>query len=484
VNRIFSPDGQGWPEFPKVAYGRLDQTEPLVPAGASEAMFAFDVVDANWGEFGPSAQFDLSNAPRIATQQEQYWRRLFGKLGPGLPPDPYDSAPIYRIEVTSLPGDPYFDFLTQIKETDWVRIELDRIGSFEVDVYGGLFAAPVQAHLQKITIETASMSALTVAFDMVTWPNAAETDIRSVLNGLSRLDYLVAYDIGQGSANGLSDVHETAQLFFDLGCGVYGNRKTRPVPLRFCWRAAPPIVLSHWDSDHWAGETSDPAAAGRTWIAPRQTIGPTHTAFAARILSAGGTIHIWGAAPSTITVHLASGQELDLGRCSGSSRNGSGISCAVKDSVASRGWLLTGDAGYHELNQPGLPSELRAVVVPHHGADMGTSSTPPTPPTGYTRLLYSFGPGNTHGRTHAQHPTWVGVNAHISRGWKHNHWLPATPATCVAGGDVLATASHPGTHLDGAVAAWTGPPSVPFTTIPCAGVPAGLSGCTGQIVQA
>jgi hypothetical protein len=484
VNHIFSAEGQGWPEFPAVSYGRLDQTEPLYPASASEALFAFDVVDANWAEFAPGAKFDLSDAQNIQMQQEHYWNQLFGKLGAMQARDPYTSAPIYCIEITSRRGDSYFGFMNRIREKDWVRIELAPTGTFEVDVYGGLFAAPVRAYLVSITIETSLMSALTAVFDMGTWPDATDTSIRSALNGLPSLDYLVAYDVGQGSANGLSDAHETAQLFFDLGCGVYGNRKTRPVPLRFCWRGSPPVILSHWDSDHWAGETSDPAAAGRTWIAPRQTIGPTHTAFASRILGAGGTIHIWGAAPTSISVRLASGQSLDLARCSGSSRNGSGISCVVKDPPSSMGWLLTGDAGYHELNQPRLPPDLRAVVVPHHGADMGASSTPPVPPSGYTRLIYSFGPGNAHGRTRVQHPTSVGMNAHVAQGWNHNHWVSTSPATCVAGGNVLATATHPGTHLDGAVAAWTSPPTVPFTTVPCAGVPATSTGCTGQIVQA
>lgn len=483
MNRLFSPDGQGWPEFPKECFGRLDQTEPLSPAGASEAMFAFDVVDASWAEFRQSGQFDLSDAGKLQTQQRQYWAALFGTPG-ARPADLYDSAPIYRIEITSQPGDPYFDLLCQVKETDWIRIELHQTGTFEVDVYGGLFAAPVTAYLYKLTIETVLAPSLTAVFDMVTWPVAPEATMRSALSHLPQLDYLVAYDVGQGSANALSDGHETAQLFFDLGCGVYGNRMTRPVPLRFCWRGAPPIILSHWDSDHWAGETSDPAASRRTWIAPKQTIGPTHAAFAARILKAGGTLHIWGATPSTIMVSLASGQNFDLGRGSGTSRNGSGIYCVVKDSVASHGWFLTGDAGYNELMTLTLPTDLRAIVVPHHGADMGALSIPPARTTGYARLLYSFGPGNKHGRTAVQHPTSAAVTAHAKKGWSHNHWSTATPATCPAGGDVLATASHPASHLEGGVAAWTAAASVPFTSVPCAASPPGPNGCTGRIIQA
>jgi hypothetical protein len=484
VNRIFSKVGEGWPEFPTVSYGRLDQVEPLDPLSASEAVFAFDVVDADWPQFSPTGDFDLSDVLRLRSRQRAFWQRMFGPPTFGRPQDPFVAAPIYRIEITSRRGDSFFDFLTKLGEHDWVKITLDRIGTFEVDVYGGLFAAPVQAYLIDIGIEMVLAEALSVTFDMDAWLDASETSIRTCLSGLPKFEFLIAYDIGQGSANGLADARETAQLFFDLGCGVYGNRHTRPVPLRFCWQAHPPVILSHWDSDHWAGETSDPAAQAQTWIAPRQVIGPTHTAFASRILSAGGTIHIWGPAPSTICVTVGGTQTLTLARCTGTTRNGSGISCLVEDSSGSQGWLVTGDAGYHELGQPHLPADLRAVVVPHHGADMGTASIPPSRPSGYARLFYSFGPGNAHGRTHVQHPTVAGISAHAASGWKHHTWPSGTPATCLAGGDVLATATHPGTHLDGAVASWSSAPAVPFTTVPHAPSAASGTGCTGSIVQA
>ena len=77
-----------------------------------------------------------------------------------------------------------------------------------------------------------------------------------------------------------------------------------------------------------------------------------------------------------------------------SSRNGSEIAAVVKD--VGRRWLLTGDAGYHEVGT--LPATPAAIVVPHRGADMGTSSVPPSKPTGYTRLSIRSRPGNWHGR--------------------------------------------------------------------------------------
>jgi hypothetical protein len=31
------------------------------------------------------------------------------------------------------------------------------------------------------------------------------------------------------------------------------------------------VILSHWDTDHWAGEMTDPLAAQQTWVAPGST---------------------------------------------------------------------------------------------------------------------------------------------------------------------------------------------------------------------
>ena len=72
------------------------------------------------------------------------------------------------------------------------------------------------------------------------------------------LDYLIGLDVGQGTAVGLADSNQDIHLYFDLGGGIYRNGPTRPKPLRFCWHVDAPIVLSYWDSDHWAGEIADP----------------------------------------------------------------------------------------------------------------------------------------------------------------------------------------------------------------------------------
>jgi hypothetical protein len=395
--------------------------------------------------------------------------------------------PIYRIEITVRRGGRFWETVTSFTEEDWVTLVLGETGGFPVDVYGGILAAATEAFLVSAARSSAVESAaLDAEFDIDLWPDATDEQIGEALSEIGDVESLIAYDVGQGTALGLLDNNENVRLFFDLGAGAYGNVKTRPPQLRFCWRASPPVILSHWDSDHWAGETRDPDAVKATWVAPRQrNLGPTHHAFAGKIATSGRLL-IWAAPAGRTRRHaLRPGQTLTLARCTGTSRNGSGIAALVEASGGDA-WLLTGDAGYHELGLT-LPVQLSALVVPHHGADMGAKSIAPTRPGGYTRLLYSFGPDNTHGRTKVKHPTSAAVMHHAGRGWWHGTWPTATPAHSVAGGDVLATTEngHGQTagHLESAASGWTAAPNVPCSSVPCAKSSTSTTGCTSVIAQ-
>lgn len=243
----------------------------------------------------------------------------------------------------------------------------------------------------------------------------------------------------------------------------------------------PPLVLSHWDSDHWAGAQHDRHALTRTWVAPRQPLGPTHTAFANNILKNGGRLLIWPSGPTQppITWQINPAQQLTIGRCSGSDRNGSGLAMRIDDrsSASLRHWLLTGDAGYHQLPFP-LSGDVVAAAVPHHGATMPEArSVPGRPSSAYARLVFSFGPGNQHGSQPVGHPTSYAVQTHEDNGWDVGTWSgQATPGDTVAGGDVLATAKHTSSHLGGCIAGWTSAPT-PIRR-PCRGV-----GCTTELLQ-
>lgn len=462
---------------PKRAFARFDQSEPVDLAEAEEAVVAFEAVDLDWLIASPDFE-----RPGFEMRWRDYWRHLPERTKPDR--NPFEHTPIYRFEISTKRGEQFFQEVEKYQfEPRWKMFEQSPDGAFQVDVFGGLFTGPLAASYNVAEVPSDIQQRLDIAFDMQTWPTAEDGSIADALRSATAADYLAVYDIGQGSANGLLDSARIPRLYFDLGCGVYRNAHTTPTPLRYCWSADPPIVLSHWDADHWAGANKDTNALTRTWIAPRQTIGPVHSGFANAIIQAGGSILIWGSAgPATVTMG-GSQRPMSISKCTGHGRNGSGLAVTVEDKHTNRSWLLTGDAGYHELPQP-LPANLSAVVVPHHGADMGPKGQPPSPLSSakYLRLLYSFGDGNKHGRTSVQHPTRNAVNRHQQSGWQHGTWTNvATPGTTIAGQDVVATAIHQAGHQGGVIVGWSQPPNPSAT--PCGAVLGQPANCSISLDQ-
>jgi hypothetical protein len=451
-------------DIPRSVYARFDQCEPMNPAENEETILVFSAVSADWYEQQDTEIFRLDSASPAPRLWAQYWRALFGGTGSELPriflDKPFERMPLFHYEISIRADDDIFEFATN--ENRWMRIESARNGPLEAEVYGNLFGTALNTKVSLHRVENHEAQVLDETFDMKKWPNASKAKLRSALSVREQAVSLAAFDVGQGSASALLDRNQVPWLYHDLGAGVTRNAKTTPVPLEFCWTKDPAIVLSHWDSDHWAGARHDPRALDKTWITPRQSIGPTHTAFANDILQAGGQILIWPTGMAPITIQNASNQSLTIGRCTGNNRNGSCLALRVDDN--SQGtklhWLLTGDAGYHQLPF-GLPGDIAAMVVPHHGAKMaGLIKTPPRSRNAYARLLFSFGPGNAHGSTHVRHPTQTSVQAHVNKGWGPGTWLNVTnPGDTIAGTDVLATAKHTSNHRGGVVAGWVSAPT-------------------------
>lgn len=448
--------------FPRRAFARLDDIEPIVAGPDDDLTFVLDAVDADWKGFGPGGIFDLSD-PGLRQRVAARWRSGLGGDGIGRVgfdgPDGYEEVPVYRIELSLSPGDAFFQQIPRREET-WVSLELsDVVSDTPVDVYGGLFGAPTRAFLHAMPPASPS-GQLSILFDMTTWPDASHASLIQALHPPCDLEALVCFDIGQGSASALLCRCGMPIYYFDAGCASGRNAPTAPASIDFCTCSSPAVILSHWDTDHWAGATGHAGLLARTWIVPRQTISITHTAFANDIVKAGGQILVvgHGAAP---LIWSNGRQDYDLRRAMGTGRNGSGLVLIVTDDPSGRSWVLTGDAGYDLIAQP-APANIAAMVVPHHGADMGITSVPfACAPNRYGRLFYSFGPGNGHGpkKPPVRHPVAAAVTAHIGRGWNHGTWTAASSALSLAGGDVLATATHLTTHLDGGAAGWTGSPS-------------------------
>jgi len=442
--------------FPRRSYARLDDIEPVAPTGEDPLTFTFDAVDAGWRGFGSDGLFNPGSDTSMMFA-ETYWKHRFDGKGRD-DPDPFDEIPLYRVEISRFPWEELYDDFPRTEEP-WITLTLtDRDTGTPATVYGGLFAPPVNAFVEAVAEAPAPSSLLSALFDMEKWPDATNDDIVQALAGRCALAAMACFDIGQGLASALLCPCGYPVYYFDVGCGSGRNAPTSPPQVDFCTCDSPPVILSHWDTDHWAGARRQPALLGLTWIVPRQTISTSHALIGSDILKAGGRLLVVanGAPPLTWGTP---GQTLDLRRCSGPGRNHSGLALVVTNNANKATWVLTGDAGYNFITHHPPPATIAAMVAPHHGADMGPKSTPfMRSGQSYARLLYSFGPGNNHGpkKPPVQHPTPAATLAHTSRNWGHGAWPAATPASCVAGADVLATAEHPGSHLGGVGVTWNG----------------------------
>lgn len=519
MNRHFNPLRRN-PEdvdfhVPSRTYGRIDHVE--IAPQATVALVAIDLVDADWVD----AQ-GQGNDPRFSQtrphERARAWRDHARKVQLGAkPPNPFEKAPLFRLELhvrlhqtwlgfPPLPTrtDPTFESEIGALERTWVELfDIRRTSFNDPDaglLYPGLFDEPVPVLVSGRMPTPQQGAALDDIFSLGVLPSIDTYDVELALSKAST-NFLVTYDVGQGNANALLDSGHMPTLYYDLGAGVYRNKKTTPSQLHFCFTRRPTIVLSHWDADHWAGACATSVngtypAKLRDWIAPMQKVGPTHIAFAHDIVTSGGQMFIYSPAPGTVgSTGTATNHALRSRIGSGSYRNGSGIVLAIENSIdfqSSAGcWLLTGDCDYQHFMPALTSADPVAMVAPHHGADLHAASPIPSPApfSAYRRLAYSFGPANAHGGgaasapgggTAVRHPTVGGTSAHGSAGWSHGAWsIPGswTPGVGVAGADVLATCEHPpGTMRGGAIVGWTSAPAV--YQPPCIG-----SQCNAPVTQ-
>jgi hypothetical protein len=289
-------------------------------------------------------------------------------------------------------------------------------------------------------------------------------------------EHLAVYDVGQGNCNGLLDQDYMPTIYFDLGAGVFRNAKTTPFPLKFCFTHRPPIILSHWDTDHWAGAFATQVngsypALGMEWIAPSQQITILHYVFGLEIQNQNGKISIYNGSGIHRTSVTANGYVFEFWRGMGTDRNGTGIVLNVEEPVNSKSWLLTGDCDY--VHFPPRPTALKplAIVAPHHGAKVSSPNAIPNPystmQNAYKRLVYSFGSNNSHGRHSVSHPRQTVVQDHDAAGWAHDIAYINSPGSSTNGGpDVRGTSEHSVTPARGGILIGWSLPTAPMST-PC-----------------
>jgi beta-lactamase superfamily II metal-dependent hydrolase len=381
----YRDDGEDHTPSPAPArvYARVDRHEPT-DANEGPRTLLLDSIDADWFD-------ELSN--------EISW------LG-----EVFEDAD-YRVSVVELklgePGSGVPDL--RVEEGDWLELFFSDVG-FEVLHYLNLFADPIVRMVNHCDRPSSGTTArLDQVTDLGSLPDADEAEIRSVLRrATTATSGAAVYDVGQGNCTALLSPRGFPALYFDFGGAVMGNKRTFPVALqRFCVSVAPPVVLSHWDHDHWSSAERDTRAQELTWVVPRHDnrLPPTHTVFLGKLQSRGRVL-IWPSGLDSITEGTVT-----LERCRGPewSHNDSGLAMVVETPAGRR--LFPGDCRYDHV--PSAQGMLTSVVVPHHGGRTESSFVPSSDGQPSGRLVYSYGVSNIW-----WHPFTDVEYGHDDAGWR------------------------------------------------------------------
>jgi hypothetical protein len=240
---------------PRRVYARLDQSE-------GERVY-LEAIDADWFDIALRSNADFRNWVERSPDAPIYVLETDVKR--------YVAATGFRHYEKS--EDRFED-----EEHDWVEITIQSGGNNAL-IYPNLF---VEGRLTGIAISPFPpplAQELAAAFSLDDYVVDQRRIERALASLQDPIEWIGVYDVGQGSAAGLCDRRGLPLAYFDLGGGVLGNVGTFPGALHnFCFTWAPPIILSHWDWDHWSSGARFTRSMAMTWIVPNQTLGAVHPA--------------------------------------------------------------------------------------------------------------------------------------------------------------------------------------------------------------
>src|SRR5579871_3626379 len=170
-----------------------------------------------------------------------------------LPIGYWESAPISVIEYVAAPGD--ISEMARADEGEVINLTLnDELRGNNIQHYFNLFTPGV---LRSAEFKGFVNKRIKFAPPNDIFPSASQGQLEHVLLPTGAHNHCGAvYDVGQGNCNAiLGGNHFTHHpiLYFDMGGGVLNNAHTYPNALgSLCGFMHPPVVLSHWDWDHWS----------------------------------------------------------------------------------------------------------------------------------------------------------------------------------------------------------------------------------------
>jgi len=221
--------------------------------------------------------------------------------------------------------------------------------------------------------------------------------------------HVVAYHVGQGNCNAVVDENEHPILFFDLGWPIQVNvaGAPNPAPKLFAVQAnhePPPVVLSHWDWDHWAyaldnwrydknrgaaQATWKTAALNRPWLVPAPEkalkLGPSHHLLIMKLYhqrwNGRRALHFWPRRENILATANLAIVKCRTRKKDVSYRNNSGLAMIVRiDDGWRRGLvLLPGDSEFDSIRWDEVHWDLRrlvGMVASHHGGKLNVFSIP------------------------------------------------------------------------------------------------------------
>lgn len=314
--------------------------------------------------------------------------------------DDFDSLTT-GVALIRLEGDEPQEFERWLIEDAWVRFKVDPDGlasDFE----------EVERHVARRLLR---------CFSSESWYSATAADVTAALSGVVDIERAVFHDVGQAAAVSLfSGDRDRPIAYFDVGLAFGRNRRTRPSSIGLCLCEDTPVILSHWDTDHWGAVDTCPDLYARTWVVPRQVIGASHAKAAARIARDGRLLVVKRSSrPQRFSGR--DGQVLRLHHGSGTKRNHSGLILVIESRRHDACWVFPGDASYASFPVPTRPATV--LQATHHGGTFGPiahAAPKPPPSRRYARIVYSFGPNNSF-----NHPSAASLAHHTRSGWGSRH---------------------------------------------------------------
>ncbi len=360
---------------PRPVFARIDTIEDL---GDEDQIVLLDAVDEWWLDREDS---DVPLADRDWPANGQF---------------PLNWA----LSTISIGGHVLHDEIGEFEEGDWITLHFGRPDTAErqADQFLNLFADPTPRGVVNIKrMDKATEARLK---RLAGWGRAEDADpdeIRGVLDRKRRLDTVAIYDVGQGAATALLAGGRPA-LYFDFGGAANGNWRTFPKRVRrFCFDDDPPIVLSHWDWDHWSSALRDHRALKQIWVLPLQdtsgSLGLVHAAFLSLLRSQAQQVLWW---PRRLLGIQLSHLNACLIKAQGrpKSRNETGLALVVGGTVYNQcSVLLPADASFGALKCVDRCS-FDHIVVPHHGGRTNLTTVPEPRSYGAGHAVYSYGVGN------------------------------------------------------------------------------------------